>query len=177
MQAQTVCRCREGWICEVHLWRPWPHDACSGPGMRCANPDCPYWKGESPSALRPPGWQSIAQSDASRPAGDWRTLWRVQASSGRVWECALYRLPHGDELRLQPEGKEDAAVRTQLIRRAEEIGVLSESWRASVIAKGFKGLPARGRFRRLVPHRPQWCLHVTNRTRLSVPICKVSACA
>jgi hypothetical protein len=59
-----------------------------------------------------------------------------------VWECALYRLTHGDELRLQPEGKEDAAVQTQLIRHAAEVDLFSEAWWAAVIAKGFKEPPA-----------------------------------
>lgn len=25
----------EGWICEEHNDKPWPHDKCAGPGMPC----------------------------------------------------------------------------------------------------------------------------------------------
>jgi hypothetical protein len=45
------CNCREGWICEAHPNLPWPHDDCPGPGMRCANEMCPWWKGLAPAAL------------------------------------------------------------------------------------------------------------------------------
>jgi hypothetical protein len=34
------CYCADGWICEQHADRPWPHDDCAGPGMPCANVNC-----------------------------------------------------------------------------------------------------------------------------------------
>ena len=27
--------CRDGWVCEQHPGRGWPHDDCAGPGMPC----------------------------------------------------------------------------------------------------------------------------------------------
>jgi hypothetical protein len=38
----ALCWCDEGWVCEEHPERPWPHDACSGPGVPCDNPACQY---------------------------------------------------------------------------------------------------------------------------------------
>lgn len=47
------CHCIAGWICEEHPDLPWPHDdCCPGPGMRCENPECPWWHGASPAALK-----------------------------------------------------------------------------------------------------------------------------
>ena len=34
------CFCDDGWVCEQHPNRPWPHDDCSGPRMLCRNPAC-----------------------------------------------------------------------------------------------------------------------------------------
>lgn len=45
-------KCHHGWICETHPDQPWPHDDCAGPGIRCDNPTCPWWRGASPAALR-----------------------------------------------------------------------------------------------------------------------------
>ena len=38
----TCGKCDEGWICEAHPDRPWPHDDCAGPGIPCDVPTCPY---------------------------------------------------------------------------------------------------------------------------------------
>ena len=38
----TCGKCDDGWICEEHPERPWPHDDCGGPGMPCDVPTCPY---------------------------------------------------------------------------------------------------------------------------------------
>lgn len=65
------------------------------------------------------------------------TCWRLQAPSGRVWECVLYQVETGPELRVQPEGKEDATAMTQLLRGAEELEPTSEAWRARLLANGF----------------------------------------
>ena len=35
---QTCGRCADGWICEEHPDKPWPHDHCYGPGVPCENP-------------------------------------------------------------------------------------------------------------------------------------------
>ena len=56
------CHCREGWICEAHSDQAWPHDDCAGPGTRCDNPDCPYWRGPSPVALNTDDWDEIIAS-------------------------------------------------------------------------------------------------------------------
>jgi hypothetical protein len=34
------CHCDDGWICEQHHEKPWPHDGCGGPGMLCQDPEC-----------------------------------------------------------------------------------------------------------------------------------------
>ncbi len=31
------CRKGEGWLCEIHPNKHWPHDDCPGPGMPCVN--------------------------------------------------------------------------------------------------------------------------------------------
>lgn len=46
-----TCRCTEGWVCEKHPDQPMSHDDCDGAGMRCPNPDCPWWRGPRPAAL------------------------------------------------------------------------------------------------------------------------------
>jgi hypothetical protein len=35
-----TCLCVEGWVCEQHPEKGWPHDDCAGPGMPCENPAC-----------------------------------------------------------------------------------------------------------------------------------------
>jgi hypothetical protein len=35
-------KCADGWICEEHPDRPWPHDDCAGPGKPCDGPSCQY---------------------------------------------------------------------------------------------------------------------------------------
>ena len=42
MPRLTCGKCDEGWICEEHPDRPWPHDNCSGRGVPCDVPTCPY---------------------------------------------------------------------------------------------------------------------------------------
>ena len=39
---QTCGKCADGWICEEHPDKPWPHDDCSGPGVPCENPACDF---------------------------------------------------------------------------------------------------------------------------------------
>jgi hypothetical protein len=33
---------QEGWICEQHPDRPYPHDDCAGPAMLCQTKGCPH---------------------------------------------------------------------------------------------------------------------------------------
>ena len=56
------CHCREGWICEAHSDQLWPLDDCAGPGTRCDDPDCPYWRGFEPVALNTDGWDEVIAS-------------------------------------------------------------------------------------------------------------------
>jgi hypothetical protein len=56
-----ACRCDQGWICEQHSDQTWPHDDCPGPGMKCANPVCPFWMGDAPFALNIP-WERVYAS-------------------------------------------------------------------------------------------------------------------
>lgn len=36
----TCGKCAEGWVCEAHPDKPWPHDGCPGPGTPCPEPGC-----------------------------------------------------------------------------------------------------------------------------------------
>jgi hypothetical protein len=55
-------KCDDGWICECHPEKPWPHPAaegeesisdgsgdCLGPGMPCDEPGCPDSMAARPS--------------------------------------------------------------------------------------------------------------------------------
>lgn len=90
-------------------------------------------------------WSTVRGGASSRDASPrldrLETLWRVKAPSERVWECVLYRVASGRELRLQPEGKEDAAAMTLLVRSEADLEPTSEAWRAAAIAKGFIEIP------------------------------------
>jgi hypothetical protein len=44
-------------VCEVHPWLPFPHDACAGPGVPC--PECQS-PGDKPEL--PDGWLSYAST-------------------------------------------------------------------------------------------------------------------
>jgi hypothetical protein len=57
---QTGCDCKDGWICEQHPDRGWPHDDCGGPGVPC--PSCNQ---ESPPRL-PSDWVTIARVDEKK---------------------------------------------------------------------------------------------------------------
>ena len=64
-------------------------------------------------------------------------LWRIKApTSGRVYECALYRTAAGYELRMQRD--EDDVLRTELLAPgAVDRDDVSAAWKAAAIAKGF----------------------------------------
>ncbi len=40
MEAIKCPKCCEGWICECHPDKGWPHDDCPGPGRPCEEPGC-----------------------------------------------------------------------------------------------------------------------------------------
>ena len=63
----SECHCHQGWICEEHPDKPWPHDACAGPGTRCDNPDCPWWQHRPrPAALDTSDWQDAVATTVTR---------------------------------------------------------------------------------------------------------------
>jgi hypothetical protein len=43
-------RCAQGWVCEAHPDRPWPHEDCAG--VPCPSMHCPWWRGPIPAALK-----------------------------------------------------------------------------------------------------------------------------
>ncbi len=47
------CHCRKGWVCEEHRDQPEQHGGCTGAGMPCDHPQCPYWQGDNTLALDP----------------------------------------------------------------------------------------------------------------------------
>jgi hypothetical protein len=51
--AEVTCHCDRGFVCEHHPDCPDGHDGCRAEGVRCPNPDCPWWQGEAPAALDP----------------------------------------------------------------------------------------------------------------------------
>jgi len=40
----VACVCVEGWRCERHPDRGWPHDDCDDAGIVCSNPACEAWQ-------------------------------------------------------------------------------------------------------------------------------------
>jgi hypothetical protein len=58
--------CAEGWICEAHPDRPWPHDDCAGPGTPCDNSACPWWRGTDPAALNTDEWDEVFASRSGK---------------------------------------------------------------------------------------------------------------
>ena len=59
LKPAQVCFCKEGWICEQHADRGWPHDDCGGRGCRAlaATPtirrECPKAGSPTSSSQRP----------------------------------------------------------------------------------------------------------------------------
>ena len=91
--------------------------------------------------LRPDGWTPLASTSPSEQpnsSGRLRMLWRVQSIRGRVWEAARYRIESGLELRLQPEGKEDALPAMPHLFRAA--GAELEDQRAVARGAGREGV-------------------------------------
>jgi hypothetical protein len=58
-----ICCCYAGWICETHPERPWPHDECPGPQMRCSNVGCMWWRGPKHAALDTSDWIAVVSSE------------------------------------------------------------------------------------------------------------------
>ena len=90
-------------VCEVHPWLPFPHDACAGPGLPC--PEC-----QSPSAKPelPDGWESYASTGddpfdpqpwppfAPKPQSTRKTLFTFERR-GRTITCELRYSEYGVE--------------------------------------------------------------------------------
>jgi hypothetical protein len=49
-------------VCEVHRWRPFPHDDCAGPSLPCSECQSPSAKPELPD-----GWESYASTGDDDP--------------------------------------------------------------------------------------------------------------
>ena len=74
----TCGKCDNGWICEEHPNQPWPHDDCSGPGVPCDVPRCPYL-----IDLRPvQTYSGLVCPSCRQPVATVES-----ASSGSLFEC------------------------------------------------------------------------------------------
>jgi len=76
-----------GCICEAHPRRPFPHDACAGPGLPC--PACQP-KNERPQL--PPDWISFESTRSKAPTRLPRPLEQIWTltKTGRTKTCGLY---------------------------------------------------------------------------------------
>jgi hypothetical protein len=93
-----VCERCQGrrWICEAHTWKPFPHDACSGPGDPC--PEC---EGDAKPPL-PDDWVSIAST--AEPAG------------GELVSVHVIPRPHTEVEKILPKGGKDPVTAWGLFR-------------------------------------------------------------
>ncbi len=75
------CREGEGWICEQHPNRHFPHDGCNGPGMPCVNgcnpldpvskkPSCYVWLAQQEGACGRTAWYTYLAEERERPLVD-----------------------------------------------------------------------------------------------------------
>lgn len=73
-------KCAEGWVCEEHPDKPWPHDDCAGPGVPCKEPGCEL------SLMRVPPKDGPRMSRS-----DWAAvgLWLVACASLAAWGVYL----------------------------------------------------------------------------------------
>ena len=63
--------CVNGWACEGHPEKPWPHDECEGPGVPCRAEGCAEsricpWCGAIRVDALPPGVLCVEPDCASR---------------------------------------------------------------------------------------------------------------
>jgi hypothetical protein len=71
----------QGWTCEAHPDQPWRHDALSGRGKKCGNPESPRWQGLSPAAFEHRRLERRGQSSRSPNRAEAITLIRSQQLS------------------------------------------------------------------------------------------------
>jgi hypothetical protein len=71
-----------------------------------------------------------------------REHWRVVGPSGRVITCAVYRVD-APGLQLRAGYSAEEFLRAQRVADLTQAHVVAETWRASVLAKGFMELPIR----------------------------------
>ena len=113
--AVSECHCHQGWICEEHPDKPWPHDACAGPGTpaairtahggsigRCRRHSTPatgrtlYLRSGPRSLGR---WRRCSDPELHRSRPAWRDLaggsvgfgWSSSRSPSKSWRDVLKR--------------------------------------------------------------------------------------
>ena len=79
---RMACHCLSGWVCEIHPDQPWPHSLCRGAGAQCPDPDCPWWRGSSPAALRQDRWSQVNAPRRAEPLESGGCVYRVVQSRG-----------------------------------------------------------------------------------------------
>jgi hypothetical protein len=100
---QNCPKCIDGWICEAHPFRAWPHDDCAGPGRPCDAPGCVQNRLDAEGNDGRFGWLGQPAQQRAPSATLVRMLWRMQHR--RVVAAGLYAHPGGTELRVyfEPE--------------------------------------------------------------------------
>jgi hypothetical protein len=88
-------------VCEAHPWKPFPHDACAGPGDPC--PEC-----QTGAIPKPPdGWNSIA-STARQTTYRTERVWTL-VKAGHRYDCELRF--HGESYGWECQLLEDGELR------------------------------------------------------------------
>ncbi len=80
------CKCDDGWVCESHPNKPWPHGECGGAGMPCRELGCPDTLWRCPWSILSTSKAACGASEGERMSGD-NYLWVNE--HGEVFEgCA-----------------------------------------------------------------------------------------
>jgi hypothetical protein len=102
--------CTNGWLCEQHPDRGWPHDDCAGPGMPCL-----ICQPRDDRPRLPDGWRSIASTETESAGFTFRVpawrgspvviaeLWKL-TKGARVVCCTVTTHPIGAEIRCDVDG-------------------------------------------------------------------------
>jgi hypothetical protein len=100
-------KCSDGWTCEAHPFRTWPHDDCGGPGMPCDAPGSVHSRLDAEGKHDRFGWLGPPAQQRTPSATLVRILWRMQYR--RVMAAGLYTHTGGTELRVyfEPESAGD----------------------------------------------------------------------